>query len=533
MKQKFSNWQQGASLPIALILLVPLTLLGVTLANRVNLEEMMASSQLNGQQSIMNAETGLSMGQQALEKMVLDQIELKKTSPEAGLDVDSVIQLADPYTVLSYDGNALSGHSLAQGTVTVVVMDNDDGDSDVTTDSDGRVILRSIGNYGNYQGGERIVEAIVHMNFASNPAPETPAPNSDPPLTIFTEEWIDLNGNPDIFGPGSIVHSNAYVNIGGTTRIEGSIQQVNSGTGDSYSQVVDGGEWGDFQNTRVTTSATRVQTPYVYPPVYKGMATYYMTADCEVWNGVPGAISLVTGNNSVRIESNAKDNEWEGWKCDYSGDKNKKWELLGDKAITGFYYVEGNLIINGDPGTSSNPLKISIVAEGYLEVSGNPYITPYNPQGDFSTTPSVLALADIILSGNPQYNGINALDAVLQSDEILLMAGGDLNIQGNPASNFNFNGVIAAHDQFTISGNPRMSGAIIAENAKYTSKDFFFGNIDSGERKTDHITMNQISGEPDIYGEADLDNTVPASPDDSEPGDPAGANFKGWREVID
>ena len=98
----------------------------------------------------------------------------------------------------------------------------------------------------------------------------------------------------------------------------------------------------------------------------------------------------------------------------------------------------------------------------------------------------------------------------------------------NPASNFNFNGVLAAHDNFTISGNPKMSGAIIAENAKYTSDSYFFGNIDIGERNADHITMNQISGEPDIYGRVDPESENPV-----DPSDPNGAFLRGWREVIE
>ena len=123
---------------------------------------------------------------------------------------------------------------------------------------------------------------------------------------------------------------------------------------------------------------------------------------------------------------------------------------------------------------------------------------------------------------------VKARDAVLKSDEVLLLAGGDLNIQGNPDTNFNFNGMMAAHDQMTISGNPRLSGGIIAENAKYTDNRFFFDNILSGERKDDMVIMNEISGEPDIYGRTNLGGSGAPSE-----GDPVGANLKGWREAIE
>jgi hypothetical protein len=516
--------QRGVSLPVALILLVPLTLLGVTLATRNNLEETMAGNQRDGQQSLMNGETGLAMGQQGLEKLLLDRVAAKHANPSLTLDVDSTLTLADPYVVASYwDAGTgafvpLSNYPLSEGSVTVVVMDNDDGDGDVTSDSDGNVILRSTGVY---QGGERVVEAIVAMNFTS-----APSSANQPPLTIFTEEWLKINGNPDFYGPNSLVHSNAWVEIGGTTSIAGEIQQVATGIGGTYQQAVDG-VWGNWQSQRVTTGVARVQTPYVYPPVYKGMATRYMRANCEIWDGAPGYTNPLTGNPSRKL-TDAYGNERDGWLCDRDGSMNKKWELKNN-TTSHFYYVEGNLYIPSEIGSSSSPQNISIVAEGFIEVNGNPYMRPYyDTQGDFTRAASVDAMEQIKADGNPSYQGVNAYDAVLKSDEILLLAGGDLNIQGNPSTNFNFNGVMAAHDHMTISGNPRMSGGIIAENAKYTGAEFFFGNILSGERKSDMVTMNEISGEPDIYGSANL-----GGPGDAGTGDPIGVNLMGWREAIE
>ena len=104
--------QRGVSLPVALILLVPLTLLGVTLATRSNLEELMAGSQRDGQQALMNAESGLAMGHQALEKLVLDRVAAQQVNPLLGMTVNDTITLADTPTVVSYGGTALSGCGL-------------------------------------------------------------------------------------------------------------------------------------------------------------------------------------------------------------------------------------------------------------------------------------------------------------------------------------------------------------------------------------------------------------------------------------
>ncbi len=511
--------QRGVSLPVALILLVPLTLLGVTLANRNNLEEMMAASERDGQQSLMNAESGLAMGQQVMEQVV---------SGDYAYTIDDILSPDSQNGVVSYDGTALTDYSLTEGTVTVVVVDNVESDGDLTVDTDGHVILRSTGEYNS---GERVVEAIVELVFDAGESEPGADPETTPPLTIFTEDYIKINGNPDIYGPGSLVHSNAYVDIDGTTRIAGEIQQVSSNRGDRYYQANDG-VWGDWDRVRVTTDATRIQTPYIFPPIYKSMATRYMAADCKIYDGAPDYTNPLTGATSKQIGYGKDGFDDDNWVCDHDGSKNKKWELKGD-VTPGFYYVEGNLIINGDMGSSNNPQVISIVTEGYLEISGNPYIKPYydtqvNTVGELGA-----ASTDARNSIDPDltYNEVLALDAVFLSDEVLLLAGGDLNIQGDPSSNnYNFNGVMAAHDQFTISGNPRLNGGIIAENAKYTSSSFFFGNIDSGERKADHITMNEISGNPDIYGSMEL-GAAEGEPEESEPSETS-ANFVGWREVI-
>lgn len=500
----FPERQRGVSLPVALILLVPLTLLSVTLATRSNLEELMAGSHRDGQQSLMNAESGLAMGQQALGSLVLAQVD-KGT----GLTVNDTLTLADPYAVVSYGGTDLSNYSLPEGTVTVVVLDNDDGDGDLTSDTDGRVILRSIGSH---VSGERMVEAIVELNFIADPSGGGPGN----PITIFTEDRITLSSTAEIRGP-ALVHSNDVVEIGGEVYVEGEIQNVGSRS-DGFQQLRDGYDWPSgyakdstsrFEDDWVTPNAAPLATPFIYPPYYKGYATRYLTKNCEVWNGVPNTPGASKG--------------WpkQGWVCS-SGDK---WELKGT-VDSHFYYVESHVMVPDQLGSEGNPLEISIVSEGYMDVSGQTYLVPYPHQGpdDINQTESDKAIASLTAAEK---------DAVLKSNEVLLLAGGDLKVQGQ--SSFDdataaFSGLLATHDQLYISGTTKLHGGVLAENRKYTAYDSsLYANVKDGQKgATEQLNENVISGELFITGGANMGGAGEPST-----GDPLGANLKGWREAIE
>ena len=154
--------QRAFALPIVLLLLLSLTLVGISVAKRGNLEELMTGAQRDGNQALMNAESGL-----ALAKFALDNL----------ADHDALDQALVAGT-LTYDSYTLTNYSLSDGTVSVVITDNPyefqdaDGDgvwdteialglsapatNDMAVDLDGRVVVTSVGNYN---GAERVVQA--------------------------------------------------------------------------------------------------------------------------------------------------------------------------------------------------------------------------------------------------------------------------------------------------------------------------------------------------------------------------------------
>jgi len=158
----YGQKQRGMRLPIALMLLIPLTMLAVSIVKRNNLEEIMAGNQRDSQQALMNAETGLAL---AGEQLYLLADSMSTTTPTCQKDTINEL-LAFTNTCLFIN------LSLAQGNVSVQVIDNweesemvDPGFQQPFIDSDNHVIVRSTGTY---RGGERIVEAIFEIITSGN-----------------------------------------------------------------------------------------------------------------------------------------------------------------------------------------------------------------------------------------------------------------------------------------------------------------------------------------------------------------------------
>jgi hypothetical protein len=120
------------------------------------------------------------------------------------------------------------------------------------------------------------------------------------------------------------------------------------------------------------------------------------------------------------------------------------WRISSNSAADGTYYVEGDATISGSPGTAANPLLISIIATGNIEISGNPDMRPDAP-------------------------------------ELLFVTDMDLKISGSLSQPIAFEGQILVHEQLHVTGNPTLAGQILVEDAANLS------NL---------VTSNTIAGNP-------------------------------------
>ena len=433
--------------------------------------------------------------------------------------------LLDP-TALNGDVG-YSDYALTEGAVSAVIRDNEtpgvvpyptdasfdctplqnngyEEDCDWETDSDFRWLIESTGTY---LDGERIVEAVVRIHLGGF---DYANPTS---IAIFAEDDLALSGNPFIWGPNANVHTNSNMTISGNPEIWGSISAT--GTIDVSGVPVD--QFGNL--IELDSGAARLETPYVFPPAYKPVATFYLTADCDVYDGWPIADHTLLADD---VKTNP---DWMGsWNCDY----NDFWKLDGDFPPEGFYYVEANVFLSSAPGlgivdAEGNPdkLNMSIVAEGFIEVSGNPNLEPFYNESVDITDPNFQESAKFLAL-------LGGRENVLLSKEILFYAGNDLKINGNTLQNFS--GLMAAHMEFSVSGEPSLEGALVAENGRAQEAQGFGG---PGQEVTidrfvkEMITFNWIAGNPSIIG-GSMDSPIKLAPWV----DPY-ASVEAWRELIE
>jgi len=280
---------------------------------------------------------------------------------------------------------------------------------------------------GNVMGAEREIEVILNIDGESTST-----------YAILTDDDINaISGDPEITGPYANVHSNSDAYIEGSPTVTGTVSASGSlnavGNPDIGEQVSGAGE---------------VDIPHVYPPDYEQYATVILTPGCRV-----------TAPDGTEIANIAGNSTWHGWSCIV----NEKWTMSGnpgDGFFEAFYYVKGNLVMSGSP---LDFFYSSFVAEGYIVVDGNGTFRPWG-MGPGNDTGDHVA------------------------DEILFLAGNDLLIQGTPAQQMS--GILAAHMEVSIAGNPTLEGSIVAENGKHGMGQ----EVTNGQWVYDLVSENNFDG---------------------------------------
>jgi hypothetical protein len=281
-------------------------------------------------------------------------------------------------------------------------------------------------------GATRTMRATLTTSFRSN-------------LAILTKGDLAISGNPSVTGACGSAHSNADLSISGNPSLTGSATATGTFSASGSPNV--GGTTGGGQAPK--------PIPAINPLDFLNAAKAKVAAGTIPANEVIQLKSdgSVLDGNDVVIATVESGKEFNNWK--YQGGSPIGWDLSGNTGVDGTYFIEGNAKISGNPGSAKTPWRTSILATGDVEVSGNPEISTH--------------LTDT-----------------------LFVAGGDVKLSGNPTQGFN--GLIAAHEQIDISGNPEITGYIIAEDAADVSQT---------------VKENKISGNPTITYECDLNPPLP------------------------
>lgn len=144
---------------------------------------------------------------------------------------------------------------------------------------------------------------------------------------------------------------------------------------------------------------------------------------------------------------------------------NKTGALVATGSYQGFSFQGGNWKISGSTG--ANP--------------GTYFI-----YGDFSLSGTPTMQATFLVTGSVKITGNAKLTPYLQST--LIIAGRDVNFSGN-VNSLETTGLIAAHEQIGMKGNPKFIGSLVAEDSEDISQEVSTSSI---------IESDVIGGNPTI-----------------------------------
>ncbi len=259
-----------------------------------------------------------------------------------------------------------------------------------------------------------------------------------------------MSGNPVVNGLGGSVHTNGNLGVSGNPSIGGDL--TSSGALSESGNITVGGS--------KASGVPAVDIPAIDPrtvwsrhagsPLYAGH-WWDLCPDASV--RLPDGAAPCAG---TVVAANATSTAFRGWRLSGSS-----WTVSGnDGSFHGIYYAHRRGIrVSGNPGFIGTPWMVTLISEA--EQTGTSGGCP------------ILGSGDIDISGNPRLTGF--------LEGLALMAGRDLQVSGNPTQSLS--GVMAAHEQFNLSGNPTLVGAVIGESACDTSASQY--HVSTVEREHD------------------------------------------------
>jgi hypothetical protein len=272
--------------------------------------------------------------------------------------------------------------------------------------------------------------ATIEMFVTARPLP-----------AILIDGNARMNGNPRVMGDVGAIHANGTLDLPGTPCAEQYFSSSGAITGDGQ-----GGAGCTNGQADYRPGSDPIEVPSINPADFIPLATYQMNAqNCQVRN----AAGLLLNDPATK--------KWGNWDCDDGG---QRWVFsAGAGLLPGTYYSTGNIGISGSPGSLAVPISMTLIAQGWIDISGNPNFAP-----------------------NLSQNGVS----------YSAIAGRDLKIGGNPA--LPYSGVMYARDQINFSGNPNMNAQVIADN----QGDLPFPNPGTNLVVRTAGGFMEISGNPNI-----------------------------------
>lgn len=423
-KQKFGTRcaEEGAALITSIFALLLITVLGMALMAASEVARSVSTNDRENTQALYLADAGAAHARNLIFGYTgnFDAIlTANATAPDTGDELSTAL-FASPITA--------GGHTFGSGSYLVRVADDDDGGGGggvdpYADDTNRRLIVRSTGRGSN--GSTSDVEIVI----SSVPLP-----------ALIVGGNLRISGNPEFIGAAGGVHANGNLQISGNPKAEDFFSA--SGTLTNSGSPQTGPPPGFSDNPKdLRSGVTSVSIPTITPSSFSPQADYIL--------GTDGKIRDQAG---TQLGSSGSWNSW-----DYDSSK-RLWTNGGNSFPSGTYYAAGGAMkIGGNPGTSGSPITLSLIADAYVEISGNPTMTPdiayaviagtdLKVNGNPTTpyTGSFYAGHQISFSGNPAFQGQvlakNLADTSFFGENPVLLSGGYMEISGNVFSNFSGGG---------------------------------------------------------------------------------------------
>lgn len=382
--------ENGAALITSIFALLLVTLLGMALVAVGEIGRSVSTNDRENTEALYLADSGITHARKLIFGFPSSNYSAILTAgdgvADTGDELSSTTMFASPIPA--------GGTTFAGGTYVVNVTDDNDETGPTqnrNVDRNMRIVVRSVGTARN--GATATIEVIISATVV-------PA--------IVVDGNLRISGNPDLIGTGGGVHSNGNLEISGSPRAQDFF-----GASGTYSQSGSPktGTPPGFSDSPPDTraGATAVTIPNLNPADFRSQATYILGNDGRI------------RNQAGTVVGNASSGSWNDWSWDSGG---RRW-VAGNNIPAGTYYAEGGSInVSGNPGESGGPRALSFIADGYIEISGNPRMAPVS--------------------------------------EYLMLAGTDLKISGNPDNPYT--GTLYARHQIDFSGNPYINGQVLAKN---------------------------------------------------------------------
>jgi predicted outer membrane repeat protein len=280
---------------------------------------------------------------------------------------------------------------------------------------------------------------------------------SDTPAVIVNGD-LEVKGNPTAAGAGGAIHANGDLTLTGNPCAQQYFSSVDT-VEDSAN--AEGGTTCTNAAADTRPNSDPINIPLLSPSMYKDSATYWLTSDGRIMHKPMSTWVQITPIPAGSLLAN--------WSAQIGGQQ-REWRANGD-VPTGTYYVEANVVINGNLG-ASGAIALTILTEGFYKVTGNPMTTPHltvpwrgpiaviagtdiSLSASFSNPSSGLYYArhQLDVAGSPVINGqliaLNEADTPYpvtsnQTNNPVQLTGGKMELTGSPTINYSGNGLFAA-----------------------------------------------------------------------------------------